>query len=253
MTTDFDLDTDLDAEIDEPGPEISMTDPAIARLLHLIESAGDPPVTGIRLQVARRAKDGIEPLLTMVDQGGEPEDDYELDFDGLAIYVHGDHAEDLDGLAVHWGVQGRGRQRLRVRQPQPALARSAGRAHPGAVRRAGQPGDRRTRRRRRPPRRGGQDRLCPHGRRLPGLRTGERHPARGHRGHDERSRCPRSKRSWTPPTTQPARTPTTSPRPATATAATATASRAESSLSFVCGGLRPPHPHPGRARALCSC
>ena len=119
MTTDFDLDTDLDAEIDEPGPEISMTDPAIARLLHLIESAGDPPVTGIRLQVARRTADGFEHLLTMVDQGREPEDDYELDFDGLAIYVHGDHAEDLDGLAVHWEFKGEGVNGFQFDNPNP--------------------------------------------------------------------------------------------------------------------------------------
>ena len=253
MTTDFDLDTDLDAEIDEPGPEVSMTDPAIARLLHLIESAGDPPVTGIRLQVARRTQDGFEHLLTMVDQGREPEDDYELDFDGLAIYVHGDHAEDLDGLAVHWEYKGEGvngfefdnpnprwrdplAERIQVlfdEQVNPAIA-----AHGGAVDLLGVEG---------------KIAYVRMGGGCQGCGTGERHPARGHRGHDEgvgaRDRRdhglhrPRSRREPLLPALGRPR----SRRPRR------TASRAESSLSFVCGGLRPPHPHPGRARALCSC
>ena len=70
-----------EADIEEPGPDVSMTEPAIERLKLLLESAGEPPVSGIRLQIARRNVDGFEHLLSMVDSGEEPEDDYELDFD----------------------------------------------------------------------------------------------------------------------------------------------------------------------------
>ena len=115
MTTEFQLDTDSD----EYGPEIAMTDEAIARLLHLIDSAGEPPVTGIRLQIARRSKDGLEHLLTMVDAGREPEDDFELDFDGLALFVDSDHADYLDGLAVHWAYKGEGVNGFEFDNPNP--------------------------------------------------------------------------------------------------------------------------------------
>ena len=40
--------------------------------------------------------DGFEHLLSMVDQGQEPEDDYELDFDGLAVYVNARQHDRLD-------------------------------------------------------------------------------------------------------------------------------------------------------------
>ena len=97
-----------EAELEERGPDISMTEPAIDRLKALIENAGDPPVSGIRLEIARRTAEGFEHQLTMVDEGQEPDDDYELDFDGLALYVEAENADYLDGLAVHWEFKGEG-------------------------------------------------------------------------------------------------------------------------------------------------
>ncbi len=104
---------------EEHGPDISMTDPAIDRLKMLVESAGEPPVSGIRLQITRRNTDGFEHLLTMVDASQEPEDDYELDFDGLALFVEAENAEYLDGIAVHWEFKGDGVNGFEFDNPNP--------------------------------------------------------------------------------------------------------------------------------------
>ena len=108
-----------ESDLDEHGPDISMTEPAIERLQGLIADAGDPPVSGIRLQIARRTAEGFEHLLSMVDEGQEPEDDYELDFGGLAIYVDAENAEYLDGLAVHWQPKGEGVNGFEFENPNP--------------------------------------------------------------------------------------------------------------------------------------
>jgi Fe/S biogenesis protein NfuA len=108
-----------DTNTDDVGPDISMTEPAIERLQHLIANAGDPPVSGIRLQLLRRTPQGFDHQLTMVDEGSEPEDDYELDFDGLMLYVDPDHAEYLDGLAVHWEFKGEGVNGFEFDNPNP--------------------------------------------------------------------------------------------------------------------------------------
>ena len=105
--------------IDERGPEVSITEPAIERLRHLVVNAGDPPVSGIRLQIAKRTAEGFEHLLTMVDAGSEPEDDYEFDFDGLAFFVDGAAAADLDGIAVHWEYKGEGVNGFEFDNPNP--------------------------------------------------------------------------------------------------------------------------------------
>ena len=97
-----------EADIEERGPDVSMTDPAIERLKLLVENAGEPPISGIRLQIARRNVDGFEHLLTMVDAGEEPEDDFELDFDGLTLFVEPQDVEYLDGIAIHWEFKGEG-------------------------------------------------------------------------------------------------------------------------------------------------
>ncbi len=105
--------------IDERGPEVTMTEPAIERLRNLVANAGDPPVSGIRLQIASRTADGFEHLLTMVDAGAEREDDYELDFDGLALFVEGASAEQLDGVSVHWEYKGEGVNGFEFDNPNP--------------------------------------------------------------------------------------------------------------------------------------
>ena len=108
-----------ETEIEEPGPEVSMTDPAVERLKLLIESAGEPAVSGIRMQIGRRSSDGFEHLLTMVDQGEEPEDDFEMDFDGLSFFVDPQHVEYLDGISIHWEFKGEGVNGFEFDNPNP--------------------------------------------------------------------------------------------------------------------------------------
>ncbi len=108
------------SDIEERGPEVSMTEPAIDRLKNLIANAGDPPVSGIRLQITKRSSHGFEHLLSMVDEGREPEEDYELDFDGLSVFVEGTNAEYLDGIAVHWEYKGEGVNGFEFDNPNPS-------------------------------------------------------------------------------------------------------------------------------------
>ena len=108
-----------ESDIEERGPEVSMTEPAIDRLKNLVANAGDPPVSGIRLQITKRSSRGFEHLLTMVDAGREPEEDYELDFDGLWVFVEGANADYLDGIAVHWEYKGEGVNGFEFENPNP--------------------------------------------------------------------------------------------------------------------------------------
>ena len=108
-----------ESDIEERGPEVSMTEPAIDRLKNLITNAGDPPVSGIRLQITKRSAHGFEHLLSMVDAGREPAEDYELDFDGLALFVEGANADYLDGIAVHWEYKGEGVNGFEFDNPNP--------------------------------------------------------------------------------------------------------------------------------------
>ena len=108
-----------DADLEERGPGVSMTEEAIARLRRLIDRAGDPPVSGIRLQIARRTPQGFEHQLTMVDEGREPEDDYDLDFGDFVLYVDADQAGYLDGLSVHWEFKGEGVNGFEFDNPNP--------------------------------------------------------------------------------------------------------------------------------------
>ena len=108
-----------ESDIEERGPEVSMTEPAIDRLKNLVANAGDPPVSGIRLEITKRSAHGFEHLLSMVDAGREPEEDYELDFDGLALFVEGANADYLDGIAVHWEYKGEGVNGFEFDNPNP--------------------------------------------------------------------------------------------------------------------------------------
>ena len=117
MTTDTTARSDADLE--ERGPRVSMTEEAVDRLRSLIDRAGDPPVSGIRLQIARRTPQGFEHQLTMVDEGREPEDDYDLGFGDLVLYVDAGQAEYLDGLSVHWEFKGEGVNGFEFDNPNP--------------------------------------------------------------------------------------------------------------------------------------
>ena len=107
------------ADLEERGPDVSLTEGAIERLRSLVANAGEPPVAGIRLQITRRTPHGFEHLLTMVDAAQEPEDDFELDFDGVTLFVEADNAEYLDGVAVHWEFKGEGVNGFEFSNPNP--------------------------------------------------------------------------------------------------------------------------------------
>ncbi len=77
--------TESDATDRSPLVELSTT--AIERLRSLIETVPGPAVAGIRLQILRRGPEGFEHQLTIVDAGHEPEDDDELDADGIRFFI----------------------------------------------------------------------------------------------------------------------------------------------------------------------
>ena len=101
------------------APSLQMTEAAIERLKGLVEQAGDPPVSGIRLSISRRGPDGFEHQLTMVDAGREAEEDEVVSFDGLVIYIEDRNAEYLDGVSVHWEFKGEGVNGFEFNNPNP--------------------------------------------------------------------------------------------------------------------------------------
>ena len=55
----------------------------------------------------------------MIDAGHEPEEDYELDFDGLSVFIEGANADSLDGISVHWEYKGEGVNGFEFENPNP--------------------------------------------------------------------------------------------------------------------------------------
>ena len=109
--------TESDATDGSPLVELSTT--AIERLKGLIETVPGPAVAGIRLQILRRVPEGFEHQLTIVDAGQEPEDDDELDVDGVRFFVEDRNAAYLDGVKIHYEFKGDGVNGFEFDNPNP--------------------------------------------------------------------------------------------------------------------------------------
>lgn len=77
------------------------------------------PVAGLRLKIVGRSGQGFDHVLTIVEQGAEPAGDVVVDADGLHVFVEGENATKLDGVAVHYESKGGNVSGLEFDNPNP--------------------------------------------------------------------------------------------------------------------------------------
>ena len=168
---------------------IEFSEVARGKLVEVIEGYPEE-VAGLRLKIIGRTSHGFEHVLTIVERGYEPEDDAQVEYPDFRLYVDGERLEDLRGVKVHYEFKGPNVSGLEFDNPNPVWRDPHRPANPANLRRADQPPDRRARRLRPAARGAGQPRLHRDGRRLPGLRHGQRHPQTGRRGRRQRATPP---------------------------------------------------------------
>ena len=103
------------------SPRIAMSAAAATKLKGLVENHPEP-VMGLRLKIARRGPDGFEHLLTLVEQGYEPEGDAVLEVEGITIFVEEQNIDYLDGVAIHYEDKGTNVSGLEFDNPNPLWA-----------------------------------------------------------------------------------------------------------------------------------
>ena len=103
-----------------PGDDlrISFSDDAVAKL-HEVIAAYPEPLAGLRLKILGRSASGFEHVLTMVEEGTEPDDDPAIEVSGLRVYVEADNAQDLNGVSVHYRDKGPNESGLEFSNPNP--------------------------------------------------------------------------------------------------------------------------------------
>ena len=98
--------------------QISFSETAREKLGEVIASYPEP-VAGLRLKITARTSEGFEHVLTIVEQGAQPEGDVQVPFDDFLLFVEGEHAEDLQGVAVDYEDKGPNVSGLQFANPNP--------------------------------------------------------------------------------------------------------------------------------------
>ena len=100
--------------------ELGITFSEVARSKLLEVLTGYPEeVAGLRLKIAGRTSEGFEHVLTIVEQGFEPEGDVTADFPDFTLYVEGERIDDLRGTAIHYEFKGPNVSGLEFNNPNP--------------------------------------------------------------------------------------------------------------------------------------
>ncbi|MDE0474962.1 MAG: hypothetical protein OXI50_10410, partial [Gammaproteobacteria bacterium] len=103
---------------DTPGDlRLAFSDQAIAALKSALDGYPEP-VSGVRLKIIGRSGRGFDHVITIVERGAEP-DDPAVDLDGLHVYVEREHADKLNGVAVHYDYKGPNESGLEFDNPNP--------------------------------------------------------------------------------------------------------------------------------------
>ena len=100
------------------APRIALTEAAKAKLSELIASYPEP-VVGLRLKITGRGPEGLEHVLTLVEEGAEPDGDVVVEVDGLTVFVEGSNVAYLDGVSVHYEDKGPDVSGLEFHNPNP--------------------------------------------------------------------------------------------------------------------------------------
>ena len=97
---------------------IEFSDVARGKLLEVIEGYPEP-VSGLRLKIIGRTSHGFEHVLTIVEQGHEPEEDAQVEYPDFRLYVDGERIEDLRGTRIHYEFKGPNVSGLEFDNPNP--------------------------------------------------------------------------------------------------------------------------------------
>ena len=100
------------------SPRVEFTEAAKSKLREVITNYPEP-VAGLRLKIARRGAEGLDHLLTIVEEGTEPEGDAVVDVDGITVFVEGANVSYLDGVSIHYEDKGLGVSGLEFDNPNP--------------------------------------------------------------------------------------------------------------------------------------
>ena len=100
------------------SPRVELSESAKTKLRDVIASYPEP-VAGLRLKVGRRGPEGLDHLLTVVEEGTEPAGDPVVEVDGIRIYVEAENAAYLDGVSVNFADKGPGSSGLEFDNPNP--------------------------------------------------------------------------------------------------------------------------------------
>ncbi len=107
-----------DETVSNEAPQLSFTESAVAKLNEVID--GYPrPVAGLRLQIVGRSPEGFDHVLSLVEQGKEPEGDALVEVRGLKVYVEGKNLEYLDGTKIDYRYKGPNVSGLEFDNPNP--------------------------------------------------------------------------------------------------------------------------------------
>jgi Fe/S biogenesis protein NfuA len=99
-------------------PRVELTEAAQVKLRDVIANYPEP-VAGLRLKVARRGPEGLDHVLTIVEEGAEPAGDSVVEVGGLKVFVEAENAAYLDGVSVDFSEKGPGVSGLEFHNPNP--------------------------------------------------------------------------------------------------------------------------------------
>ena len=91
------------SETSPPTPSVTITEPALERIVEVLAAQGDQ-VAGIRLAVVGRTSEGFVHGFTLVLRDSEPEGDAKVEVGSVTAYIEGRSIEYLDGVVVGFEV-----------------------------------------------------------------------------------------------------------------------------------------------------
>ena len=105
-------------------PSITFTDGATIKLPEVVEGHSNP-VAGLRLEIHSRRGGKFEHILSLVEDGAQPEGDLEVEVEGITVFVPSNDADYLNGISIHFDDKGPGQSGLEFDNPNPIWFKEA--------------------------------------------------------------------------------------------------------------------------------
>ena len=101
-----------------PEPQLEFTEAAAKKLSEVI-AGHHAPIAGLHLALAGRGPEGFAHALSLVEEGGVPEDVVPIQVGDISVFVKGGDARYLDGVKVHYEDKGPEGSGLEFENPNP--------------------------------------------------------------------------------------------------------------------------------------